>query len=134
MGATINARMGLNTWAAFVGSDQKAAVAGDVAMLEDEVTPVIKALRSHSLDVVAIHHLRPRRLPNKPHDSRSGYTPAALRVTPKDLNALNSSSSRKNASISMFLTGPLAVAVPHLRFGQQNLSGHYFAGCQCGSE
>jgi hypothetical protein len=56
MGATINARMGLNTWAAFYGSDQDAVVAGDVAMLESEVTPVLKALRSHGLDVVAIHH------------------------------------------------------------------------------
>jgi hypothetical protein len=56
MGATINARMGLNTWAAFVGTDSQAAVAGDVAMLADEVTPVLKALRSHGLDVVAIHH------------------------------------------------------------------------------
>ena len=56
MGATINARMGLNTWAAFVGSNDDAAVAGDVAMLETEVTPTLKALRSHGLDVVAIHH------------------------------------------------------------------------------
>jgi hypothetical protein len=56
MGATINARMGLNTWAAFVGNDQSAAVAGDVAMLEGEVQPVLKALRSHGLDVVAIHN------------------------------------------------------------------------------
>src|SRR5216117_28040 len=55
-GAEINARMGLNTWAAFVGSDQNAAVAGDVAMLENEVTPVLKALRKNGLDVVAIHH------------------------------------------------------------------------------
>ena len=30
MGATINARMGLNTWAAFVGTNDKAAIAGDV--------------------------------------------------------------------------------------------------------
>jgi hypothetical protein len=56
MGATINARMGLNTWAAFVGTDAQAAVAGDVAMLESEVTPVLKTLRSHGLSVVAIHH------------------------------------------------------------------------------
>jgi hypothetical protein len=56
MGATINARMGLNTWAAFVGTDDKAAIAGDVAMLETEVTPVLKALRKNGLDVVAIHH------------------------------------------------------------------------------
>jgi hypothetical protein len=56
MGARINARMGLNTWAAFVGTDEHAAVAGDVAMLESEVTPVLKTLRSHGLEVVAIHH------------------------------------------------------------------------------
>ncbi len=56
MGAEINARMGLNTWAAFIGSDEKAAVAGDMAMLESELTPVLKALRSNGLDVVAIHH------------------------------------------------------------------------------
>lgn len=56
MGALINARMGLNTWAAFVGTDEEAAVAGDVAMLESEVTSVLKALRKNGLDVVAIHH------------------------------------------------------------------------------
>src|SRR5262245_9887500 len=56
MGAPINARMGLNTWAAFTGSNEKAAIAGDVAMLEREVTPVLKALRKNGLDVVAIHH------------------------------------------------------------------------------
>jgi hypothetical protein len=55
-GATINARMGLNTWAAFVGTNDNAAIAGDVAMLASEVTPVLKALRQHGLQVVAIHH------------------------------------------------------------------------------
>ena len=55
-GARINARMGLNTWAAFTGTDADAMVAGDVAMLEHEVTPVLKALRSNGIDVVAIHH------------------------------------------------------------------------------
>ena len=56
MGAPINARMGLNTWAAFVGTNENAAIAGDVAMLASEVTPVVKALRKNGLDVVAIHH------------------------------------------------------------------------------
>jgi hypothetical protein len=56
MGAPINARMGLNTWAAFTGTNERAAIAGDVAMLESEVTPVLKALRQHGLEVVAIHH------------------------------------------------------------------------------
>jgi hypothetical protein len=55
-GAAINARMGLNTWAAFAGTDADAMVAGDVAMLEPEVTPVLQALRAHDLKVVAIHH------------------------------------------------------------------------------
>lgn len=55
-GAVINARMGLNTWAAFTGTQEDAVIAGDVAMLETEVTPVLKALRKNGLDVVAIHH------------------------------------------------------------------------------
>src|SRR5947207_6363969 len=42
MGAKIDARMGLNTWAAFYGKDASAEVAGDVAMLSSEVTPVLK--------------------------------------------------------------------------------------------
>jgi Domain of Unknown Function (DUF1259) len=56
MGAPINARMGLNTWAAFVGTNDNAAVAGDIAMTANEVQPVLKALRKNGLDVVAIHH------------------------------------------------------------------------------
>ena len=56
MGAVINARMGLNTWAAFYGSDANAEIAGDVAMLDREITPVLKALRAHGLNVVAIHN------------------------------------------------------------------------------
>jgi hypothetical protein len=64
MGATINARMGLNTWAAFVGTNANAAIAGDVAMLASEVTPVLKALRQHGLAVVAIHqHMTDTRPP-----------------------------------------------------------------------
>jgi len=56
MGAAINARMGLNTWAAFVGTNESAAIAGDVAMLAGEVTPVLKSLRGSGISVVAIHH------------------------------------------------------------------------------
>lgn len=55
-GATINARMGLNAWAAFLGTQEDAVVAGDVAMLENEVTPVLKTLRKNGLSVVALHH------------------------------------------------------------------------------
>jgi hypothetical protein len=55
-GAAINARMGLNTWAAFYGTEEDAVVAGDIAMLESELTPVLKTLRKNDIDVVAIHH------------------------------------------------------------------------------
>lgn len=55
-GARINARMGLNTWAAFAGTDDNAMVAGDVAMLESELNGVLKTLRANGLHVVAIHH------------------------------------------------------------------------------
>ena len=55
-GAFINARMGLNSWAAFAGNESDAQIAGDIAMRESEVNPVLKALRAHKLNVVAIHH------------------------------------------------------------------------------
>src|SRR3954447_26508179 len=56
MGAKINARMGLNTWAAFFGQNENAEIAGDVAMLASKITPVLKALRANDLNVVAIHN------------------------------------------------------------------------------
>jgi hypothetical protein len=56
MGAALNARMGLNSWAAFAGTDADAQVAGDIAMRESEVTTVLKVLRLHGLNIVAIHN------------------------------------------------------------------------------
>jgi len=47
--------MGVNTWAAFVGSDDQAVVDGDFAMLESEVQGVLKALRGAGINIVAIH-------------------------------------------------------------------------------
>jgi hypothetical protein len=47
--------MGVNTWAAFAGSDGQAVVDGDFAMLEDELQNVLKALRRAGINVVAIH-------------------------------------------------------------------------------
>jgi hypothetical protein len=47
--------MGVNTWAAFAGSDEKAVVDGDFAMLESELQGVLKALRAGGINVVAIH-------------------------------------------------------------------------------
>jgi hypothetical protein len=47
--------MGVNTWAAFAGSDDQAVCDGDFAMLEAELQPVLKALRGAKINVVAIH-------------------------------------------------------------------------------
>jgi hypothetical protein len=56
MGAhTVGKTMGVNTWAAFAGSDDKAVVDGDFAMLESELQGVLKALRAANIDIVAIH-------------------------------------------------------------------------------
>jgi hypothetical protein len=48
--------MGVNTWAAFAGSDARAVVDGDFAMLESELQGVLKALRGAGIEVVAIHN------------------------------------------------------------------------------
>lgn len=56
MGAVITAAIGLNSWAAFAGTPERAHVAGDIAMLEPEVNPVVASLRKHGLEVVALHH------------------------------------------------------------------------------
>jgi len=54
-GVEIGNEMGVNTWAAFAGSDQQAVVDGDFAMLESELQTVLKTLRSEGIQIVAIH-------------------------------------------------------------------------------
>jgi hypothetical protein len=51
----IDKDMGVNTWAAFAGSDESAAVDGDFAVTEDELQPALKALRQAGINIVAIH-------------------------------------------------------------------------------
>lgn len=55
MGA-VGKAMGVNTWAAFMGRDGHAVVDGDFAMTEDEVRPVLVALRHAGINIVAIHN------------------------------------------------------------------------------
>jgi hypothetical protein len=55
-GHTVGKAMGVNTWAAFAGSDDKAIVDGDFAMLESELQPVLKTLRGGNINIVAIHN------------------------------------------------------------------------------
>src|SRR6058998_1840274 len=63
-GVTIDKDMGVNTWAAFAGSDDNAIVDGDFAVTEDELQPVLKSLLKNKINIVAIHqhmtHEQPR--------------------------------------------------------------------------
>jgi len=63
-GCEAGKEMGVNTWAAFAGSDDNAVVDGDFACREDELQPVLRSLRKSGIDIVAIHqhmtHENPR--------------------------------------------------------------------------
>jgi hypothetical protein len=63
-GVKIDNAMGVNTWAAFAGSDDNAVVDGDFAVTEDELQPVLKSLLKYKINIVAIHqhmtHEEPR--------------------------------------------------------------------------
>jgi Domain of Unknown Function (DUF1259) len=54
-GQAVSTAMGVNTWAAFAGSDEQAVVDGDFAMRESELQAVLKALRGAGINIVAIH-------------------------------------------------------------------------------
>src|SRR5262249_7345775 len=57
-GQPVGSSMGVNTWAAFAGSDEKAVVDGDFAMLESELQGVLKSLRAAGVINVAIHQYK----------------------------------------------------------------------------
>jgi hypothetical protein len=65
-GVTLGKEMGINTWAAFAGSDDAAVIDGDFAMIENELQPVLHAMRKEGINIVAIHqhmsHEQPRYL------------------------------------------------------------------------
>jgi hypothetical protein len=56
--------MGVNTWAAFAGTDNNAVVDGDFAITEDQLQPVLRSLLKDKINIVAIHqhmtHEEPR--------------------------------------------------------------------------
>ena len=61
-GVKIDKDMGVNTWAAFAGSDDNAVVDGDFAVTEDELQPVLRSLLDDKINIVAIHqHMTLRR-------------------------------------------------------------------------
>jgi hypothetical protein len=65
-GCTMGKELGVNTWAAFCGNDDHAAVAGDFITFAGELQPVLHALRKGNIHIVAIH------------SHMEGETPAAI--------------------------------------------------------
>jgi hypothetical protein len=55
-GIKVGGSMGLTTWAAFTGTDDRAAVDGDFIMTAKEVQPVLRALRRANIHIVALHN------------------------------------------------------------------------------
>lgn len=55
-GIPVSSFAGFNTWVAWQGTPDRAAVAGDFAMLEEEVKPVIEVLVQNGIEVVAVHN------------------------------------------------------------------------------
>lgn len=55
MDTEVAKEMGVNTWAAFAGSDDNALVDGDFAVTENELQAALKSLRHDGINIVAIH-------------------------------------------------------------------------------
>ncbi len=62
-GRRIGSAMGVNTWAAFAGTDDNAVVDGDFAVTEDELQRVLVTLRAGGIHGVAIHNHMVRERP-----------------------------------------------------------------------
>ena len=54
-GCDVGKEMGVNTWAAFAGTDDNAVVDGDFVVLADELQAALKSLRKSGINIVAIH-------------------------------------------------------------------------------
>src|SRR6266403_2406570 len=55
-GWTMPPFMGLGTWAAFQGSNDKAMMMGDTVLFEDEVNPAMSVALDNGLSVTALHN------------------------------------------------------------------------------
>ena len=55
-GVEIKPGLALGSWAAFSGNDNDSAVMGDLVLLENELTPVMKSLRAAGFEITAVHN------------------------------------------------------------------------------
>lgn len=56
MGTEMTAAIGLITWATFAGTKERSHIIGEIAMLEEQVNPVIAVLQKNNLEIIALHH------------------------------------------------------------------------------
>lgn len=55
-GVSVKPGLALGSWAAFSGTDENATVMGDLVLLDAEVNPVLKKLRSSGFEITAVHN------------------------------------------------------------------------------
>jgi hypothetical protein len=80
-GVAIKPGLALGSWAAFLGTDDKAMVMGDLVLLEAEVNPVVAKLRSSSFEISAIHNHLMEETPRVLYVHYMGHGPAAQLAT-----------------------------------------------------
>jgi hypothetical protein len=72
-GIEIKPGFALGSWAAFAGNDTEASVMGDLVLLEDELNPVMKSLRSAGFDITAVHNHLMKETPQVLYMHYSGH-------------------------------------------------------------
>src|ERR1700680_5156822 len=55
-GVAVKPGLALGSWVSFSGSDDDAAVMGDLVLLEDEVNKVMSKLRASGFEITAVHN------------------------------------------------------------------------------
>jgi len=80
-GLAIKPGLALGSWAAFLGTDDKAMVMGDLVLLEEEVNPVIAKLRSSGFEISAVHNHLMEETPKVLYVHYMGHGPAAQLAT-----------------------------------------------------
>jgi hypothetical protein len=80
-GVAIKPGLALGSWAAFLGTDDKAMVMGDLVLLEGEVNPVVAKLRSSGFEISAVHNHLMEETPRVLYVHYMGHGPAAQLAT-----------------------------------------------------
>jgi hypothetical protein len=69
--------LALGSWAAFAGSDSDASVMGDLVLLEDEVNPVMRKLRTAGFEITGVHNHLMKETPSVLYMHYMGHGKAA---------------------------------------------------------